>query len=215
LLLIEDDVDLGSGLREYLQADGHVVEWCRWIREVAALRNEPFDALLVDWQLPDGSGLDWVRSLRRQNDHTPVLVMTARDLLDDRVRGLDSGADDYMVKPFEPEELSARLRAITRRASGSGSSRLVFGEVEVDLLSRAAHVGGVRARLTAREWALVEALALRSGRLVNKRDLEALMLGLDGEVASNSLEVHISSLRRKLGRRFIETVRGLGYRISS
>jgi two-component system OmpR family response regulator len=215
LLLIEDDADLGSGLREYLQADGHVVEWCRCIREVAALRNEPFDALLVDWQLPDGSGLDWVRSLRRQNDHTPVLVMTARDLLDDRVRGLDSGADDYMVKPFEPEELSARLRAITRRASGSGSSRLVFGEVEVDLLSRAAHVSGVRARLTAREWALVEALALRSGRLVNKRDLEALMLGLDGEVASNSLEVHISSLRRKLGRRFIETVRGLGYRISS
>jgi two-component system OmpR family response regulator len=156
-----------------------------------------------------------VRALRRHNDHTPVLVMTARDLLDDRVRGLDSGADDYMVKPFEPEELSARLRAITRRATGSGSPRLVFGEVEVDLLARAAHVSGVRARLTAREWALVEALALRSGRLVNKRDLEALMLGLDGEVASNSLEVHISSLRRKLGRRFIETVRGLGYRISS
>jgi two-component system OmpR family response regulator len=215
LLLIEDDAGLGAGLREYLQADGHVVEWCRCIQEVAALRHEPFDALLVDWQLPDGSGLDWVRALRRHNDHTPVLVMTARDLLDDRVRGLDSGADDYMVKPFEPEELSARLRAITRRATGSGSPRLVFGEVEVDLLARAAHVSGVRARLTAREWALVEALALRSGRLVNKRDLEALMLGLDGEVASNSLEVHISSLRRKLGRRFIETVRGLGYRISS
>jgi two-component system OmpR family response regulator len=214
LLLIEYDAGLGAGLREYLQADGHVVEWCRCLAEVSTLRNEPFDALLVDWQLPDGSGLDWVRSLRRQNDHTPVLVMTARDLLDDRVRGLDSGADDYMVKPFEPEELSARIRAITRRASGSGSPRLVFGEVEVDLLARAVRVSGVRAKLTAREWALVEALALRSGRLVDKRDLEALVMGLEGEVASNSLEVHISSLRRKLGRRFIETVRGLGYRIS-
>ena len=215
LLLIEDDAGLGAGLREYLQADGHVVEWCRCLGEVAMLRNEPFDALLVDWQLPDGSGLDWVRSLRRQNDHTPVLVMTARDLLDDRVRGLDSGADDYMVKPFEPEEMSARIRAITRRASGSGSPQLVFGEVEVDLLARAVRVGGVRAKLTAREWALVEALALRSGRLVDKRDLEAMVLGLECEVASNSLEVHISSLRRKLGRRFIETVRGLGYRISA
>lgn len=215
LLLIEDDPGLGAGLLEYLQADGHVVDWTRCLGDAEALRREPFDALLVDWQLPDGSGLDWVRALRRQNDHTPVLVMTARDLLDDRVRGLDAGADDYMVKPFEPEELSARLRAITRRASGSGSPRLVFGEVEVDLLARAAHVSGVRAKLTAREWALVEALALRSGRLVKRRELEALVLGLESEVASNSLEVHISNLRRKLGRRFIETVRGLGYRISS
>ncbi len=213
LLLIEDDAGLGAGLREYLQADGHVVEWCRCLDEVSGLRNEPFDALLVDWQLPDGSGLDWVRALRHQNDHTPVLVLTARDLLDDRVRGLDAGADDYMVKPFEPEELSARLRAIARRASGSGRVRLAFGEVEVDLLARTAHVSGVHAKLTAREWALVEALALRSGRLVNKRDLELLVQGFESDVASNALEVHISNLRRKLGRRFIETVRGLGYRI--
>jgi two-component system OmpR family response regulator len=215
LLLIEDDAGLGAGLREYLQADGHVVEWCRTLGEAAVLRDELFDALLVDWQLPDGSGVDWVRSLRRQNIPTPVLVMTARDLLRDRVRGLDSGADDYMVKPFEPEELSARLRAITRRSSGSATPQLVFGDVEVDLLARAARVGGVRASLTAREWALLEALALRAGRLVDKRALEALVLGLDGEAASNSLEVHISSLRRKLGRRFIETVRGLGYRIAA
>ncbi|MDO9092787.1 MAG: response regulator transcription factor [Rubrivivax sp.] len=213
LLLIEDDAGLGAGLREFLQADGHVVVWCRCLGEAKALHNEPFDALLVDWQLPDGSGLEWVRSLRSKNDHTPVLLMTARDLLDDRVRGLDSGADDYMVKPFDPEELSARLRAITRRASGSGSPRLVFGEVEVDLLARAAHVSGVRAKLTAREWALVEALALRSGRLVKKRELEVLVSNLESEAASNALEVHISNLRRKLGRCFIETVRGLGYRI--
>ncbi len=215
LLLLEDDPGLGAGLRDYLQADGHVVDWCQRLGDVALLRDEPYDALLVDWQLPDGSGLDWVRALRRRGDATPVLVMTARDLLDDRVRGLDAGADDYLVKPFDPEELSARIRAVTRRRSGSGSPRLAFGEVELDLTGRTAYVSGVRARLTAREWALIEALALRAGRLVSKSDLESLVLGLDGEVASNSLEVHVSSLRRKLGRRCIETVRGLGYRIAT
>ncbi|MDP2008099.1 MAG: response regulator transcription factor [Rubrivivax sp.] len=215
LLLLEDDTGLGAGLRDFLQAEGHRVDWCHCLGEVAMLRDEPFDALLVDWQLPDGSGLDWVRALRRRGDATPVLVMTARDLLEERVRGLDAGADDYLVKPFDPEELSARIRAVTRRRSGAGSPRLSFGNVEVDLTGRSAFVDGVRARLTAREWALLESLALRAGRLVSKSDLEALVLGLDGEVASNSLEVHISNLRRKLGRRCIETVRGLGYRITS
>jgi two-component system OmpR family response regulator len=213
LLLLEDDPGLGAGLRDYLLADGHMVDWCQRLGAVAPLRDEPYDALLVDWQLPDGSGLDWVRALRRRGDATPVLVMTARDLLDDRVRGLDAGADDYLVKPFDPEELSARIRAITRRRSGTGSPRLTFGDVELDLTGRTAYVHGIRARLTAREWALLEALALRAGRLVSKADLDSLVLGLEGEVASNSLEVHVSSLRRKLGRRCIETVRGLGYRI--
>ena len=213
LLLLEDDPGLGAGLRDYLLADGHVVDWCQRLAAVAPLRDEPYDALLVDWQLPDGSGLDWVRALRSRGDATPVLVMTARDLLNDRVRGLDAGADDYLVKPFDPEELSARIRAITRRRSGAGSPRLTFGDVELDLTGRTAYVHGIRTRLTAREWALIEALALRAGRLVSKADLDSLVLGLEGEVASNSLEVHVSSLRRKLGRRCIETVRGLGYRI--
>ena len=213
LLLLEDDRSLGEALKDFLQTDGHVVDWCQSIDAVRVLRAEPYDALLVDWQLPDGSGLDWVRSLRRQGDHTPVLVLTARDLISDRIQGLDSGADDYLVKPFDPEELNARIRAITRRSAGSGSPRLVFGEVVLDLSGKSAFVSGVRATLTAREWAVVEALALRAGRLVSKADLDALVLGLDGEVSSNSLEVHISSIRRKLGRAFIETARGLGYRI--
>lgn len=215
LLLLEDDRGLGEALKDFLQADGHVVDWCRRLGDVVALREEPYDALLVDWELPDGSGLDWVRSVRQHGDHTPVLVLTARDLISDRIRGLDSGADDYLVKPFDPEELSARLRAVTRRAAGSGSGRLQFGDVTLDLTAKCAFVNGARAHLTAREWAFVEALALRAGRLVSKGDLEALVLGLEGEVSSNMLEVHVSGIRRKLGRGLIETVRGMGYRISA
>ena len=215
LLLLEDDTILGEGLRDFLRTDGHVVDWCQRLSEVVALRGEPYDALLVDWQLPDGSGLDWVRSIRRHGNATPVLLLTARDLLTDRIRGLDAGADDYLVKPFDPEELSARIRAVRRRASGSAGPRLTFGEVELDLTGKVAFVCGVRAELTAREWAVVEALALRAGRVVSKSVLEALVLGLDGETASNSLEVHISNIRRKLGRDLIGTERGLGYRMSA
>ncbi len=213
LLLLEDDIILGEGLRDYLQTDGHVVDWCQRLIEVVMLREEPYDAMLVDWQLPDGSGLDWVRSIRRQGDSTPVLILTARDLLSDRIHGLDSGADDYLVKPFDPEELTARIRAIRRRVSGWASARLSFGEVELDLNGKIAWVRGMRTDLTAREWALVEALALRAGRLVSKSDLDSLVLGLDGEVSSNALEVHVSSIRRKLGRNLIETMRGMGYRM--
>jgi two-component system OmpR family response regulator len=213
LLLLEDDPLLGEGLRDFLRADGHVVDWCQRLAEATALQTEPYDALLVDWQLPDGSGLDWVRALRRAGNATPVLVMTARDLLSDRITGLDTGADDYLVKPFDPEELSARIRAVRRRYAGSGSPKRVFGSVELDLVGRRAFVDGVRADLTAREWAITEALASRAGRIVSKADLDALVLGLDGEVASNAIEVHVSSIRRKLGRGFIETERGLGYRV--
>ena len=124
LLLIEDDDILGEGLRDFLRADGHSVDWCRSLHEAAACRGEPYDALLVDWQLPDGSGLAWLQTQRRQGDATPALMLTARDRLDDRIQGLDSGADDYLVKPFEPEELAARLRAVTRRRAGSAGERL-------------------------------------------------------------------------------------------
>jgi len=215
LLLLEDDAILGEGLRDFLRAEGHVVDWCQRLAEADALRAEPFDALLVDWQLPDGSGLDWIAGMRRRGDSTPALILTARDLLRDRIRGLDSGADDYLVKPFDPEELTARIRAIRRRASGAAGPILRFGEVELDLSGKRALVRGVRAELTAREWSVVEALALRAGRVVSKSDLDALVLGLDNDVSSNALEVHISSIRRKLGRDVIDTVRGLGYRIAA
>ena len=200
LLLLEDDELLGDGLRDFLRLEGHVVDWCRTLDEVQALRDEPFDALLVDWQLPDGSGLEW---------------LTARDLLQHRIEGLDSGADDYLVKPFAPEELAARLRALQRRLAGSGNAMRRFGNVEIDLGAKLVHSSGQRVELTAREWAVLEALVLRAGRIVPKTDLERLVLGFESEVASNALEVHVSALRRKLGREFIETVRGLGYRVGA
>jgi two-component system OmpR family response regulator len=215
LLLIEDDPTLGEGLRDFLRADAHRVDWCACLADTEALRGEPYDAWLVDWQLPDGSGLDWLRGRRRAGDSTPALMLTARDLLAQRLEGLDSGADDYLVKPFAPEELAARLRAVSRRSAGSADSRLRFGRIEVDLAAKAAFVDGTRATLTGREWAVLEALALRAGRIVPKTDLEKIVLGFDGELMSNALEVHVSALRRKLDRGLIETVRHLGYRIDA
>jgi two-component system, OmpR family, response regulator len=213
LLLIEDDEILGEGLRDFLLADGHLVDWAHRLAHTDAYRGEPYDAYLVDWQLPDGSGLDWLRARRGQGDSTAALMLTARDLLADRLKGLDSGADDYLVKPFAPEELAARLRAVCRRSAGTADARAHFGPVAVDLQARCVFLDGEPVDLTAREWTVLEALTLRAGRIVAKSELERLVHGFDSELASNALEVHVSSLRRKLGRELVETVRGLGYRI--
>jgi len=217
LLLLEDDTILGEGLRDYLQAQGHVVDWCQRVSEAMALSGEAFDVLLVDWQLPDGSGLDWVRGLRRHGQTTPALLLTARDLLSDRVLGLDAGADDYLVKPFAAAELAARIRAVSRRAHGAVAPRLGLagGEAALDLQAKRAYLHDIPVDLTAREWSILEALALRAGRLVSKADLEGLVLGMEADLQSNALEVHISSIRRKLGKGVIETVRGMGYRVAT
>ena len=214
LLLLEDDTTLGEGLRDYLLSDGYRVDWCTTLAQARALIGEPYDAWLLDWNLPDGSGVDWLKSCRAKGQMTPALVLTARDLLADRIQGLDSGADDFLVKPFAPEELSARLRAISRRVAGT-AQRKALGPVEVDLTAKAVWLDGHGVELTAREWSLLEALVLRAGRIVSRAELEALVLGFDSELASNAIEVHIFKLRSKLGKALIETVRGLGYRISS
>ncbi len=213
LLLLEDDAILGEGLRDFLAAEGHAVHWSSSIGEALTVEDRAFDAWLVDWQLPDGSGRQWIERQRRLGRRTPALMLTARDRLDDRIAGLDAGADDYLVKPFAPEELAARLRALQRRMQGA--ALLQAGDVRIDIDARAAFTPDGRAELTAREWALLEALAQRAGRIVAKGDLEQLVLGVDGGVHSNALEVHVSSLRRKLGREIIETVRGLGYRLDA
>jgi two-component system OmpR family response regulator len=214
LLLLEDDLILGDGLRDFLELEGNVVDWVKCLADTSTYRKGSFDALLVDWQLPDGSGLAWVKALREGGDTTPVLMLTARDLLQDRIAGLDTGVDDYLVKPFQPEELVARVRAVCRRVAGSASSRLVFGRVQIDLAARSAWVAGAVADLTAREWALLEALALRAGQFVSKAELDRLVKSDGGESTSNALEVHVHNLRRKLGRETIETVRGRGYRLT-
>lgn len=212
LLLLEDDAILGEGLRDYLRSDGHVVDWCTTLGQAKILITEPYDAWLLDWNLPDGSGVDWLRALRAQGATTPALVLTARDLLSERIQGLDSGADDFLVKPFAPEELAARLRAVARRMTGS-AQRKAFGAIEVDLTAKAVWLHGQPVELTAREWAIWEALILRAGRIVSKSDLEALVCGFDSDLASNALEVHVFKLRNKLGKHAIETIRGLGYRV--
>jgi two-component system OmpR family response regulator len=214
LLLIEDDETLGEALTGFLRLDGHLVDWFKRLVDAQALVGEPYDALLVDWQLPDGSGLDWVRRLRERGETVPIVMITARDQLTDRIKGLDSGADDYLVKPFQPEELAARLRALRRRAVTQGAPRVSLGaSVELDLGARQAYRHGLPVELTAREWNLLSALVARAGRLVSKPDLEALSTGFEGESSSNTLEVHVFNLRRKLGRDCIETVRGMGYRV--
>lgn len=223
VLLLEDDVLLGDSLREFLVAEGHGVDWCQNLHQALALRGEPFDVLLVDWQLPDGSGLDWLRAQRARGDATPALMLTARDLLQQRVEGLDAGADDYLVKPFAPEELAARLRALGRRRAGGGAALRSLQStavppggpigVVVDLTARRVLLHNRAVVLTAREWSVLEALVLRAGRIVPKEEIERLVLGFEAELASNALEVHVSALRRKLGRDTIETIRGLGYRV--
>lgn len=215
LLLLEDDDIFGEGLRDFLRSEGHRVDWCTTLEMAQVHQNEPMDALLVDWQLPDGSGVDWLTARRARSDATPAIILTARDRLRDRIGALDGGADDYLVKPFAPEELLARLRAVLRRSAGVASDRLRLGAVELDLQARTVRLADEEVALTAREWNLLEALARRAGRIVPKADLERLVLGFDAEVASNALEVHVSALRRKLGRELIETVRGLGYRIAA
>ncbi|MFN3859976.1 MAG: response regulator transcription factor [Roseateles sp.] len=215
LLLLEDDPVLGEGLRDFLAAEGHVVDWCRNLATArATLRGEPFDAWLLDWQLPDGSGRQWLGELRAAGRQTPALLLTARDQLADRIDGLDAGADDYLVKPFAPEELAARLRRLLRRQQG-GTQGLALGPgVQADLAGRRAWVDGRPVELTAREWAVLEVLGLRAGRWVSKDLLERLIHGFSGEAASsNALEVHVANLRRKLGRDSIESRRGMGYRV--
>jgi two-component system, OmpR family, response regulator len=218
LLLVEDDVTLGDAVRDYLVGQGHVVDWATRLAVAREAVAEPFDAILLDWRLPDGSGVEWLRALRIRegpNRHIPVLVLTARDRLDDRVEGLDAGADDYLTKPFELEELAARVRAVSRRSHGEPRTVIRAGAIAVDLDARTVNIDDSVVELTAREYALLETLIRRRGRIVSRDQLQQLLYGFDNDVASNTIDVHVSSLRRKLGHAAIETVRGMGYRVPS
>ena len=191
LLLIEDDRMIGDGLRQALRLEGHAVDWVYDAQAAAAtLASERFDAVLLDVGLPKGSGLDVLRGLRARGDATPVIVITARDALEDRVAGLDAGADDYLVKPFELEELNARLR---------------------DPATRQVTLDGQPVLLSAREFALLEALMQRPGAMLSRAQLEDRLYGWGEEVESNAVTVYIHQLRKKLGADFIQNMRGVGY----
>ena len=212
LLLVEDDESFGVALSHFLTMDGHHVDRCTNLAQAKMLVGESYDAILLDWNLPDGSGVEWLAYLRARGNDTPVLVLTANDRLDDRILCLDCGADDFLVKPFAAEELTARLRAVKRRSSGT-IIRRQFGHVEVDVSARVVWSEGKAVEMTAREWTILEALVTRAGRIVSKRDLESIVMGPNNDLTSNSLEVYVSKLRAKLGRETIETIRGMGYRI--
>jgi two-component system OmpR family response regulator/two-component system response regulator QseB len=212
LLLVEDDRMIGDSLRAALRLEGHAVDWVRDATAAqATLASERFDLVLLDLGLPQGDGLDVLRGLRARADSTPVIVLTARDGVGDRVAGLDAGADDYLVKPFELDELNARIRAVLRRHSGRAQPVLSHGGVTLDPATRQVTKDGQPVLLSAREFAVLEALMARPGALLSRAQLEDRLYGWGEEIESNAVSVYIHQLRRKLGADFIRNVRGVGY----
>jgi len=216
ILLVEDDQMLGEAVRDGLRQDGYVVDWVQdGGAALAALSTASFSALVLDLGLPDGDGLRVLRHLRQDRQSTPVVIVTARDRVSERIGGLDAGADDYLIKPFDIDELGARLRAITRRADGCAGSLLSVGDVVLDMRQRTVTCQGAPAPLTAREYALVELLMRKAGCLVTRAEIEEELYGFDDHIASNAIEVHIHNLRRKLGPCFITNLKGRGYRVEN
>ncbi|MFZ0098542.1 MAG: response regulator transcription factor [Gemmobacter sp.] len=214
ILLIEDDTVLGAAVRDQIAGDGHPVDWVQRLDAAgAAIDGAAYDLVLLDLMLPDGRGITFLRRLRARGDVTPVIILTALDQVSDRIEGLNAGADDYMVKPFDLAELSARIGSVARRYSGNPNPILTHGPLEIDLAARSIHRDGRPVVLTAREWALFDAFLTRPGQLLSKAQLEEKLYAFDAEVESNTIEVHVSRLRKKLGASIIETERGLGYRL--
>jgi two-component system OmpR family response regulator len=216
ILLIEDDTILGAAVRDQVASDGHSVDWVNRLDAARDhVRSAAYDLLLLDLMLPDGRGVGFLRELRARGDVTPVIILTALDQLSDRIEGLNAGADDYMIKPFDLSELSARLNAVARRYSGNPNPHIQIGDLEIDLAARSITRAGKGIVLTAREWVLFEAFVQRPGQILSKTQLEERLYSFGEEVESNTIEVHVSRLRKKLGHAVIETVRGLGYRLGS
>jgi DNA-binding response OmpR family regulator len=219
ILLIEDDAMVGRALKAGLAQDGHAADWVRsaeaahsaWVAPASDL--VPYDAVIVDLGLPDGSGIDLIRQARARASKGAVLIVTARGRIADRIAGLDAGADDYMVKPIDLEELAARLRAIERRLSGRSGELRVFGNLEINESTRSVSRQGNPITVTAQEFALLMALARRPGAIVSRARLEESLYNWEHTVDSNTIEVQIHRLRRKLGSKAIETFRGMGYRL--
>ncbi len=212
VLLAEDDLLLGDGLREGLRQSGFEVDWVRdGVAADRELRSDAYAAAVLDLGLPRLDGVDVLRRVREAGVTTPVLVLTARDAVPDRVRGLDVGADDYVVKPVDLDELAARLRALVRRSNGLARETLCAGEVELDPATRVVRVASADVAPSTREFDLLHALMLAGGRVLSREQLEQQLYAWGREVESNAIEVHVHHLRRKLGSGLIETVRGVGY----
>jgi len=216
ILLAEDDPLLGDGLRAGLRQLGFQVDWVRdGMAAEREARAQPYAAAVLDLGLQQQDGMDVLAALRRAGSTLPVLVLTARDALPDRIRGLDAGADDYVVKPVDLHELAARLRALVRRAHGQPRDCLSAHGVELDPAARAVRLAGQPVALSTREFDLLHALMLNAGRVLSREQLEQHLYSWGQEVDSNAIEVHIHNLRRKLGPALIQTVRGVGYLLAA
>ena len=214
VLLIEDDAMIGDAVAQALRRNAWAVDWVRDGNQAdTALRTQDYDAVLLDLGLPGRDGLQVLRGLRGRGGQAPVLIMTARDAVSDRIDGLDAGADDYLLKPFDVNELLARLRALIRRSAGRAESAWTFGQLRVDTVNRQVHLGGEPIVLSGREWAVLEPLLARPGQILSRAQLEEKLYGWGEEISSNAVEVYIHKLRRKLGAEAIRNVRGLGYMV--
>ena len=215
LLLVEDDSMIGAAAQQGLRQEGHTVDWVRDGREAElAVSGKVHDVVLLDLGLPRRDGLSLLREWRAKGIDIAVVIITARDAVTDRIAGLDAGADDYLVKPFDLDELAARVRAVARRRSGRAESMLRIGDLEIDTATKRVKWKGGEVAVSAREYALLEALADRPGAYLTRAQLEERLYGWDEEIASNAVEVHIHALRRKLDSTSIRNVRGLGYTLA-
>jgi DNA-binding response OmpR family regulator len=212
VLLVEDDRMIAQGLETALRQDGYAVDVMRDGRSAAeALRNARFDIVLLDLGLPERDGLEVLRDLRSRADPTPVIIVTARDDVPNRIAGLDAGADDYIVKPFDLDEVGARMRSVLRRAAGRGDPCIHHGDITLNPVTHTVERAGVPVALSAHEFSVLEALLQRPGAVLSRAQLEDRLYGWSGQIESNAVEVYVHGLRRKLGSESIRTLRGVGY----
>ncbi len=212
LLLVEDDRQLGDGIRAGLVLEGYTVDWAENGGSAEeALKSEHFDLVVLDLGLPHRSGIEILQSLRARGNTTPVLVLTARDTVADRIKGLDSGGDDYMTKPFDLDELNARIRALLRRSAGHASPVMQYGTIAIDPAAHTVTQDGKPVEISPREFAILRTLLSNAGRVLSRSRLEEALYGWETDIESNAVEVHIHHLRKKLGSSLIRTVRGVGY----
>lgn len=212
ILLVEDDAMIGKAVLDVLRSEHYAADWVRdGAAADAALLGEGYDLVVLDLGLPRADGLAVLRGLRARRDTVPVLIATARDAVGDRVAGLDAGADDYIVKPYDTDELLARMRALLRRSAGRGEPVISYKGVQLSPATRTASLRGEPLNLSPREWALLEPMLQRPGVVFSRAQLEQKLYGWKDEISSNAVEVYVHGLRKKLGADFIRTVRGLGY----
>lgn len=216
ILLIEDDTLLGDGIKAGLAQRGYAVDWLQNAESAElALKTEEYSLLILDLSLPGKDGLQFLQELRRQGNDLPVLILTARDTLGDKIKGLDAGADDYLIKPFALDELSARLRALQRRRAGRANPVIRHGSLCLDPAAHSLTLDGQAITLSSREFAILQSLLENAGKVLSRRRLEDSLYGWDDLIESNAVEVHIHHLRKKLGKDFIRTVRGVGYLVNA